>query len=201
MERMGFQRHCFSGRVVTNDYSLLELYSEASIAMARKNFEGVLWRIELLRGKLDMTAPENQQAVGCFEIVCRYRKQMMEAAEAFRQIEALLRLTYCENNERVPFEGEALLFNQMGNLYVAMGQCDEAIALYKSVLMRYENSHIPQKYHFRTMYLLMNNMSRLMEHKKYAEADNWSKKALQGHLTNGMGNAVHVLSMTSMIQL
>lgn len=193
MEKLGLQRKCYNGRVITNDYDLLELYSEVSIAIARKEYMEAMWGLKQLRRRLDMSIAENRQIVECFETVYKYRKEGMTKEKALQEVENLLKLTYPEGSERVPFEGEALLLNQMGALLGQTERCDDAIALYQKVIARYENSHVPLKYHFRSAYLLAENMSRYMAHMGYgAEAVRWSEMTLTADLSNGKGNTVHV---------
>lgn len=193
-EKLGIQRRRFGGRVITDDYSLLELYIEINIAMNRKENERGMEGLAQLKKKLDMSIPENRQAVGGFEIRDHYSHGMMSKEEAFRRIEELLRLTYRENSGRVPFEGEALLLNQLGILYALMGRWDEAIALHKRVIDCYKNSKVPLKYHFRFVYLFMENMSCDMSHMKYNEDTIfWSRELMMADLQNGKGTSLHVM--------
>lgn len=199
MERLGLQRKCYNGRVITNDYELLELYSEVAIAINRKEYVEALWGLRQLRRRLDMSVEENRQVVECFETVYRYRKEGMDKEEALQEIDSLLKLTYPEGSQRVPFEGEALLLNQMGVLLGQTGRCEDAITLYQKVIARYENSHVPFKYHFRSVYLLAENMIRYMNHVgRWDEASPWSKETLAASLSNGKGNDVH-MSLGNMV--
>lgn len=192
-DKLGIQRQRYSGRVITSSYELLELYSEVAIMFARKEDEKALWGLELLRRKLDMTIPENRQIVECFEIACQYETGQMTNEQALQEIQELLRLTYRMDSGRVPFEGEALLLNQVCSLLGRLGRREEAISLQKRVIGIYERSYLPLKYHFRMAYLIMENMACNLAYMGHEEAKEWNRRAAIEQLINGKGNSIHVL--------
>jgi len=193
-DKLGVEKRVYGGRVITSDYSLLELHSEFAILLAQKVYDKAEWTLETLRKKLDMNILENRQMVECFENLYRYRKGDISKAEALQKMQELLQLTYRMDSQRVPFEGEALLFNQKCNLLGRMGKYDTAISQQKKIIAFYERSHVPLKYHYRTVYLIIDNMTHNMCHRGYADDTYyWSLKSVKDRLLNGKGNAIHAL--------
>jgi len=193
-ERLGIEKYRYTGMVITDEYSVLELDTEMGILLCRREYDKAMQKLEELKEKLDMSILENRQLVDCFAISQRYREKKISAGEVIRQAFELLRLTYHAKSERVPFGSEALLMNQICNHMTYMRRFDEAIAMQKQVINLYEKSRVNNRYHYRKIFLFIDNMSRSMEYiKYYEEAEYWSKYGITDYLLNGKGNKIHLL--------
>jgi len=195
LERLGISRQRYTGRVITDEYDVLEMYEEIANLQMRKEYDEAERVLKRLRKDLDMSNVNNRQLVEGIEIGMRYKRENIRAEEAMQQTLELLKLTYHigGKGKRVPFGNEALLMNQICNLLVHMGRVDDAIAAQRQIVGLYQGSRVKLKYHFRSVYLIIDNMARNMTYLDYDEAEYWSRLNIIDQLQNGKGNAVHLM--------
>ena len=192
-DRLGIGKYRYTGRVITDEYSVLELDTEISILLCRKDYKNAISKIEKLRKELDMSIAENRQLVECFEINQKYMEGKISPQEAIEQTKQILSLTYNGNNKRVPFSNEALLLNQICNYLVYMRCFHTSVEMQEKVIEIYQNSRVNLRYHYRMAYLIIGNMSRNMEYMGIlGEAEKWSDFGVVGYLLNGKGNKIHL---------
>ncbi len=193
-DRLGIGKYRYTGRVITDEYSVLELQTDIEILICRKEYGKAMQELEKLRGKLNMTIPENKQLVECFAISQKYREGKLTAEGVIQQAFDLLCLTYTPEGKRVPFGSEALLLNQVCNYMTCINRFDDSINMQKRIIMLYKNSRVNLRYHYRMVYLFINNMSRNMEYMKYyKDAEHWTRDGIMNYLLDGKGNKIHLL--------
>ncbi len=192
LSRLGLSRRRYEGEVITADYHMLELNREAVKLCCRHETEKVEWIMERMRKRLDMSIPENRQFVGREELVKRFRKGEFTPEETYRKADELLQMTYREGTERVPFSNEVRLINTKCMCLQYMGRINEAVSVYKKILERFKKSRVRLKYHFRTVGLIMNNMTLYLAHSDdIEEVEIWSGERIQQQLLNGKVNTIH----------
>ena len=106
-----------------------------------------------------------------------------------------MRLTgVCRNVEvlnRVPFRNEVYLYNQICMMLWEMGQKEECICQYKKMAKSFEESLVDQKYHFRSIGVILLNMTNRMEKLDWLEeTEYWSGVYLKKVLGCGKGTGV-----------
>ena len=166
--------------------------AEIEKLLCRHEEEKAALAAEQMRRYVDMSIPENRQRVEGVEIRERLRAGRLRPEEACHSTETLLRLTYREGTERVPFWNELRLINDICKYLRCMGQKEKAISEYKEVLGRFEKSRVQAKYHFLSEGLILDNMILYMFHSgNIDEVEEWSVKRAIQQLLNGKINTVH----------
>lgn len=192
MERLGMSGWRYAGTVATEDYHVLEMNAEIEKLLSRHEEEKAIGAAERMKGYVDISIPENRQRVEGLEVAWQFRTGKMEPEEVYSKADELLRLTYREETERVPFRNELRLINNMCVLLWRMGRKVEAISEYKKVLEHFEKSRVQTKYHFLSEGLILDNMTHYMVHTDYmSEAEEWSEKNVRQQLLNGKINIIH----------
>ncbi len=191
MERLGMSSWRYAGAVATEEYRVLEMSAEVERLMCRREEKKAALMAEQMKKYIDLSVPENCQRVGHLEIGSQLREKKISAKKARTKAEELLRLTYREGTERVPFQNELHLINRECLCLRRMGKRDEAISTYKEVLERFEKSRVHPRYHFLSEGLILDNMTLYMIQAGHVEeAGEWSRKSARKQLLNGKINTM-----------
>lgn len=192
MERLGMSGWRYAGDVATEDYRLLELSAEIEQLMCRREEKAAALMVEQMKKYVDLSILENRQRVGWVEIGSQLREKRLSSREAYAKAKELLRLTYREETERVPFRSELHLINSKCLCLKYMGKRAEAICLYKEVLERFEKSRVHLRYQFLSEGLILDNMTLYMIQSGYMEeTKKWSQKSIIKQLLNGKINTIY----------
>lgn len=191
--RLGVSRQRYAGSVAAVDYHVLEMNAEIEKLLCRHEEEKTAWAAEQMKQCVDMSIPENRQRVEGVEMAWRLRTGKMELEEAYSKADELLRLTYKEGTERVPFRNELRLINAMCICQWRKGLREETIAVQKKILKRFEKSRVQSKYHFLSVGLILDNITHCMTCTGdcIEEAVEWSEKSAMQQLLNGKINTIH----------
>ena len=122
---------------------------------------------------------------------------MLSPKEIKEEAERLLELTYDFRSEkllRVPFRNEAYLYNQICLMLWKMDEKEKCVAEYKRLVECFINSRVNIKYHFRSLILLLLNMSdRMWRIGEGDQAAYWTEQALRVVLINGKATTIERL--------
>lgn len=141
---------------------------------------------------MDISIPENRQHVEGRELAYRLRTGGLGPEEAYGRAEELLRLTYREGTGRTPFRKELNLINTMCISLWRMGRRQEAIAEYKRVWERFEQSRVRTGHHLPSVDLILDNLSLYLFHSgSIGEAEEWSVRNAGQQLLNGRISKIH----------
>lgn len=192
MGRLGMSGWRYAGAVATEDYRVLEMNDEIEQLLCRHEYEKATWAAERMKRFVDLSVPENRQRIEGLEIKNLYRKGELKPEEAYRRTEELLRLTYHKRTERVPFQNELRLMNDMCTYLWRAGRQEEAISEYQKILRRFEKSRVQMKYHFLSVELILDNMTHQMIYFGCTtDAEELSGKSAAQQLFNGKINTIH----------
>lgn len=192
MERLGMSGWRYAGDVATEDYRVLELNARIEQLMCRREERKAALMVEQMKKYVDLSIPENLQRVGHVEIGSQLREKKLSSREAYARAKELLRLTYREGTERVPFRNEVHLINSECLCLKDMGKRDEAILIYKEVLERFEKSRVHLRYRFLSEGLMLDNMTLYMIQSGHMEeTKKWSRKNIMKQLLNGKINTIY----------
>lgn len=192
MERLGMGGRRYAGAVVTEEYAVLERDVETERLLCRREEEKAALQLKRMKKSLDLSIPENRQRVGQLEIGTRLWEKKLSAKQARAKAEELLRLTYREGTERVPFQKELRLMNRECLCLRQMGREDEAISAYQKILERFEKSRVHPRYHFLSEGLVLDNVTLYMTQAgRVEEAEEWSRESARRQLSNGKVNTLY----------
>jgi len=197
-KELGIRKERYVGRIITSDYVLLVLYHEIAVLQMRKEYKEVEILLEVLKENVDLTIVENRQLIEGLMIDIKRDNEIIDENVAIRETIELLKLTYKPGSRRVPYANEALLINQLCYFLVYQRKYEEAITWQKQTVELYQRSRVKLRYHFYSVYLIIDNMSRNMVHIENEEAEKWATLSIQAQLQNGKGNAAH-LCLNSLI--
>ncbi len=192
LDKLSIGRQRYEGIVFTADYHVLELNAEIEKLMCRHEEEKAAQITKQLREYVDMSVPKNRQRVEELEICTRLRKGELSPEEAYQKAEELLCLTYREGTARVPFRNELRLLNIESMCLKRMGRKKEAVSLQKRLIECFEKSRVQTKYHYRSVGLILDNMSLYLFHfGNIEESEEQSRKNGIYQLLNGKISAFH----------
>lgn len=192
LDRLGVSRQRYAGAVAAVDYHVLEMNKGIERLLCRQEEEKAAWAAEQMKRCVDMSIPENRQRVEGVEIACQLQTGKLTPEEACHNTEELLRLTYRDETQRVPFWNELSLINDICTYLWCLGQKEKAISKFKEVLGLFEKSRVNSKYHFLSEGLIVDNMILYMFHTgNIEEVEEWSGKSAMQQLLNGKINTIH----------
>ena len=197
MERLGVDKSRYNGHLATSEYRVLEIDGEIEELLSRECYKEAKDILGYLESFLDMSEIQNIQLVQRRRNQLLGRADKLSAIEEKKRVEELLDLTYNSKAKplvRLPFKNETYLFNAICLMLWKMGEKEVSIQRYLELVKCFEENRIKMKYHFRSVGILLSNMSDKMERIGYfKEAEYWIHKTLQFCLCCGKSSNVEWL--------
>jgi transcriptional regulator with XRE-family HTH domain len=194
MEQLELEKAHYNGYLDTDRYEILEQYCEIEKQMSRKQYQSVDGEIPNLKNKIDETQKSNLQYLGGYQIIQNYKNGQVTAKQAKEQYEKLLILTYpfpAKKTSRVPFLTEMFLYNKICQMEKKSGQLDEATEHFEKLFERYRSSRVAEKFHFRSVSLILVGMVTCMEiQNRVTESRYWSEWWLHETLLCGKSSGL-----------
>ena len=196
MERLGIDKSRYNGHLATNEYRAMELDGEIEALLSRECYEMVKVKLDYLERFLDMEEIQNVQLIHRRRNHLLVRENKLPVKETKEKAEKLLALTYdlnCYPLIRQPFRNETYLYNEICLMMWKMGEKEECIQYYLELLKCFEKSRVKIKYHFRSVGIILSNMTDKMERIDDERAEYWIKVAIENFLCYGKGSNVEWL--------
>ena len=163
-------------RIITEDFSLLELERKISI-LEHLNREKEAEKLYLeLKEKLDTKWKENRQYILYQEMLFDHQFQRISHEEALRRCRKAFHVTRPDvDPEKVDQlilgRRECQIINYMGICYRKMGQREKTISLLEKAMMGYKNSKVDKRYYFIPLGLIyLNLIDNYEESDRFEEA-------------------------------
>lgn len=180
---------------------MLELDAKIEGLISRREYAAAEKELEYLERLVDLNVSQNQQMIKRRKNVFLYRntedKLIFEKIK--KEAEQMLAFTYdIDVNEasRVPFREEMLIYNQICIMMRKLYGVESDIEKMKKMVDCFLKSRVDVKYHFRSIILLLSNMSGDMDgdmEKYWSQSEYWSGQGIRIALCNGKGTDVHIL--------
>lgn len=200
MERLNIDKSRYNGHLVSRDYRAMESDAKIEQLLSRDCYDKAQKELDYLERFLDMSEKQNIQLIERRKSIFLEREKMISPEQAKERAEELLKLTYCYEGEvltRIPFRNEAYLYNKICIMLWRTAKKQESIEEYLKILRCYCNSRIANKYHFRSMGLMIDNMTDKMERLGLlAEAEHWISILLDIMLKCGKSTNIELLIST-----
>ena len=194
MERLGVDKSRYNGHLATNEYKAMEIDFAIEKYLVRKNYEEAKKELEYLERLIDYSEIQNIQLLQRRRNIFLEREKRLSSEETKEKAEELLSLTYNRKSDeldRVPFRNEVYLYNQICMMLWEIGQKEESVYQYKKMAESFENSLVDIKYHFRSIGVILLNMTNRMEKMdKLEETEYWAGLHLKKILCCGKGAGV-----------
>lgn len=187
MERLGVDKSRYNGHLATNEYKAMEIDATIEGLISREHYEVAKKELDYLERFIDMDEIQNKQLLQRRRIFLLEREREVLPQETKRKAEELLALTYdfnCVELARVPFRNEAYLYNGICLMLWKIGEKEVTIEMYLKLIKCFQKSRVNPKYHFRSIGILVSNMSDKMERiERLEDSEYWTgvelKKLLQ----------------------
>lgn len=166
LERLGIDREKYYSYVIAKNWEIYELVRDYKKNCFFENQENAMEALEKIKANIDMTIPANKQFVEMAYVRDKIRKKEITWEDAIEQLTSALRYTMPEYDGkiyRVPYREEFLVLNRIALCLKQSGRRQEAIAMYESMLKRYQSSKVKEEHHTTTMTMLYFNYSGLPE--------------------------------------
>ena len=194
MEKLGVNKARYNAYLATYEYAVMEIDARIEKMISRNDFNGAKKEIERLERHLDLDELENVQLLQRRKNMLLEQDTVMTSEQVKTEAENMLALTFeFRDNKmlRVPFRNEAYLYNQICLMLWKMKEKEKCVEEYARMVQCFMQSRVNVKYHFRSLVLLLLNMSDRMERiGNSAEAVYWTKFALTEVLKNGKGTMI-----------
>lgn len=204
MERLGMDKTRYNGNLVTDEYRILELEKEIEGHLARQQFREASHELYMLGKSVNMEEKCNQQMVLGMKNREEYRNKEITLGEALARARELLGLTYHLDKvmnkknryDRIPFQSEAYLFNQICLFLRNDGKIEEAIQMMEKMMRTYEKEE-DKKFHFKDVSLCATNLCKYLEIvDRIEEAEKTADMVIQQSLVCGEISLIHRLLTT-----
>ena len=163
IRKLGMEKGRYNGYVVTDSFEIMELRSNMDILLMRRKYDKARELLEELKRHLDMGVRENNVIVEFHETVIANRLGEITAQEAFENIKEQIK-GFMDYDRMVfyhiPMRNEVLIINNVCLLLYDIGQEEDAVRLFRSVLQRIRGSKVDVKYRYRSYAILLNNYVR-----------------------------------------
>lgn len=201
LEKLGVDKTRYNSYLVTKEYKVLEVDSKIEKLISIDEYEKAEKELEYLERVVDLNIPQNQQLIKRRKNMFLYkRNKSTELCEGVKiEEEQTLALTYgveVNASSRVPFREELLTYNQICIMQKKLYGVEQSIKSMKRMIDCFFNSRVEVKYHFRSIILLISNMSSQMDgnmESYWNQSIYWSEKGIRLALCNGKGTTVHIL--------
>ena len=187
-EYLKIDRDICTTRIVTEDYSLLDM--ERQIAKLN-HFRQVEKSEELykeLKCQLSLNWKENQQYVMFMDTLYDLELKRIDPQEAYQKSEQALRITQkrlkLENLDKVILNRtELMILNYMTRCLDKLGQKEKTIEILEKVIKGYEKSKVDLKYHYPSVALIYHHIAGICEEcDRFEESIWWCDEAIKFEL-------------------
>ena len=194
MERLGVDKSRYNGHLATSEYRAMEIDLRIENLLTRDYFKEAQKELAMLEDIVDLTEIQNIQLIQRRKNIFLDREKQVSVQQMAKKTRDLLSLTYDVDKKelsRIPFRNEVYLYNVICGLKWKMGQKEEALMEYLKAIKCFENSRIAKKYHFRSIGILVINLSDKMERINYLEdAEYWTRWEIDELLKRGKGTNI-----------
>lgn len=162
--------------LVTDDFSLLEIEWEISGEIMRRNYKKARKLLGRMEQGLSQEFKENRQYLLYMTVLLDIREKKIDLHTAVSLCIQAFEVTRPFVQERFSVAmlsvQETIIANFIAKLYRGQGEEKRAIALLEHVLAGFDNSEVEDKYHYKELVLVLENLSH------YCETNNELEKAL-----------------------
>ncbi len=140
LDKLGVDRRKYFCYVVADELGTYELLRRCIKSLLQENKAEAGKLLVRLEKVLDATIQFNWQFLQSSRIVYRILCREISSAEAIRQLETCLRCTMPEFDgtvQRIPYQEEFLILNQLALCMLQMERGQETLALYESIRQQY----------------------------------------------------------------
>jgi len=176
MNAINCEYDIYRTNLVTDDFSLLEIEWKISGEIMRENYKKARNLLKKMKKGLSPEFKENRQYILYITIVLDVQEKRLDLREAIISCIQAFEVTRPFVQERFEVAmlsvQETIIANFIAKLYRRQGDESRAIILLEHVLAGFDNSEVEDKYHYKELALVLENLSH------YCETSNELEKAL-----------------------
>ena len=184
-EYLKIDRDICTTRIVTEDYSLLDMERQIAKLNHFRQEEKAEELYKELKSQLSLNWKENQQYVVFMDTLFDLELKRIDPEKAYQRSEQALRITQkklkLKNLDKVILNRtELMILNYMTRCLDKLGQKEKTIEILEKVIKGYEKSKVDLKYHYPSLSLTYTHIAGISEEcNRFEESMRWCDDAIK----------------------